>query len=223
MLHLIKRLLRSAGTRRIRPEPSSVSNFFSRIDPDALAALRDRYRHVDPYPGFSKYLDAERWIQVAISHARWTGCLKSKTRRILDIGSGAGYFPFVCNCLGHTAEALDVAENEFYREMISLLGVRRTEHRIEALQPLPASLGQFDLITAFAVCFNGHATPQLWGPEPWSFLIDNLARDHARPGAQLFLKLNPEPDGTWWTPALRDFFLSRGGQVDNDKIRLPLR
>ena len=36
----------------------------------------------------------------------------------------------------------------------------------------------------------------------------------------IYLELNPEHDGTFYTPALRAFFAARGADIDRSKILL---
>ena len=49
---------------------------------------------------------------------------KKKGLNILDLGSGAGYFPYATNFLGHNSVALDMQENELYNLMKKLLNVK---------------------------------------------------------------------------------------------------
>lgn len=217
MLQVLKRFLRPH-----KPDFRIVATHLSRINSAAFMRLKDRYEHAAPYPGYSKYLNAERFLEIAIGHFDWVGGFERREMRVLDIGTGAGYFPFVCANAGHRAEALDVPENDFYREITDLLGVLRHEHRIHAFQPLPSSVGRFDLITAFAVCFNAHGTTNVWGPDEWRFLLSNLRSNHICEGARLFLKLNREPDGTLYTDELFQFFRSEHATIDDDKIYMAL-
>lgn len=192
------------------------------IDSKMFSEVDEKYRDVDPDPGFSKYLDLTRYLQVALGHYEMVGLPGMGKRSVLDVGSGAGYFPFVCKNLGHPVQALDVAENDFYREMIQLLGVHRTEHRIEPFQALPPLSSKFDVVTAFAICFNGHASPGLWGRDEWEFFIQDISRNHVNPGAMLFLKLNREPNGTFYSDDLLKYFRSLG-EVNDDVVRIHLQ
>ena len=48
-----------------------------------------------------------------------------RRRDILDIGSGAGYFLYLCQWLGHRPLGLDVDDVPLYPEMTQMLGVKR--------------------------------------------------------------------------------------------------
>lgn len=178
--------------------------------------IRRRYEHVAPDPGFSKFLDLGTFLYMAYQHFVYAGLPGSPPLDILDLGTGAGYFPLLCRLRGHRVLATDLPEPEFYTEMVQLLGVERVVHRIERFTPLP-DWGRFDLITGFLVVFNNHRVENLWGPAEWDFFIRDLRESHAKPGARLVLRLNrdpPGPEGSFYTPELLDYFLSQGAEID---------
>lgn len=186
-----------------------------------------RYKDVAPNPGFSKFLDLNTFLPMTYQHFVYAGLVGSPPLDILDLGTGAGYFPFLCRLRGHRVHSTDLPGHAFYTEMVNLLGVRRTEHRIERFVPLP-DWGRYDLITGFLVVFNNHRVENLWGPAEWEFFINDLREHHAKPGARLVLRLNrdpPGPEGHFYTPELLAYFLSQGAEIDGTmrevvKIRL---
>ena len=111
--------------------------------------------------------------------------------------------------------------------MIELFGSRRVTHRIEAFQPLPDLGGPFDLITAYAICFNGHNSPQLWGPKEWDFWLNDVRTNHLTPTGTIYLELNPEDnvpkEQEHYTPELKRYFLSQGAVIDGHKVTLRQR
>ena len=136
------------------------------------------------------------------------------------LGVGAGYFLFVLKHLGHEVFGLDLDEPQFYDEMFELLGLERVIWRIGALQPLPSIARKFDLVTAFAVCFNGHGSDKVWGPKEWEFFLDDLNNRYLNTRARVVLALNPEPYGRY-TSELRDFFIRRGAAFEGNRIWIP--
>ena len=203
--------------RAIHPLP--VNRFLSRIDQPALAALGKRHEDaLLPGQNWTKYFDAERWLKLNIRRAQDIGIDREKRAlRVLDLGSGAGYFLFVARELGHAGIGLDVPDPAFYGDIFRQLGLERIESRIEAMVPLPGELltgGKFDLITAFSIAFNGHKSEALWGPAEWDFLLNDLRDRFLAPGGRIYFDLNPEHDGTFMTPELREFFRRRGAQID---------
>ena len=109
----------------------------AKIDDERLEILVESFHDVDPYPGFSKYLDADHYITTALHHYSVAELTHTDPESVLDIGTGAGYFPFVCQNLGHETMCLDVPAHPFYDEMAQLLELTRVERRVEPFQKLP--------------------------------------------------------------------------------------
>jgi SAM-dependent methyltransferase len=189
------------------------------IDQQEFQVIYDRHAVEDPGGGWRKYLDLERWIAINLRRVHELELDWGRRKRILDIGSGAGYFLYICQWLGHDALGLDINDVPMYAEMFEALGLKRVLWRVEAFQPLPAFDRKFDLITAFMVCFNGHKSPALWGPKEWSFFLDDL-ETRLNPGGRIRLGLNREKDGTFYTEGLRRFFVDRGAVIDQHRVTL---
>src|ERR1051326_3821782 len=81
----------------------------------------------------------------------------------------------------------------------------------------PPRLGKFDVVTAFLICFNRHKQRDVWGVPEWEFFLDDLAKHLTRRG-RVWLELNQEYDGTFYTPELKQFFQKRGAKIDRHKV-----
>ncbi len=202
-------------------EKSGADRYRDSIDQVQFQSLYDRYISADPYPGFSKYLDFERWIKTALSHYELLRVPVNQHISILDIGTGAGYFPFICQENGHQVMTVDVPGHDFYTEMVQLLGVNRQELFVQANQPLPDFGRRFDAITAFAICFNNHATENLWGTEEWDFFLKDLRKNQLTEHGRVFMKFNPEPNGEFFSEDLRQLFLSYGAEINYSTVSVP--
>ena len=204
--------------RALHPLP--VSRFLRRVDQPGMAELAARHEPaLLPGQNWTKYFEAERWLKLNVRRAQDIGLDRARKRplRVLDLGSGAGYFLFVCRELGHSGIGLDVPEPAFYGDIFRQFGLERVVERIEAYQPLPEPLlagGKFHLVTAFSIAFNGHKSSALWGPAEWDFLLDDIRDRFLLPDGRIYFDLNPEHDGTFMTPELREFFLRRGAKID---------
>src|SRR5438132_4222592 len=149
---------RRAVARAVRPLP--VSRFMSQIDQAELKRIRQTYG-VPGSRDFPKYVEAERFLKLNIRRAQDLGLDRMPPQRILDLGSGAGYFLFVTRVLGHTGLGLDVDNCPLYREMFQLFGLERVIHRIQKFKLLPYTGAQYDWVTAFSVSFD---SPSQSGP-----------------------------------------------------------
>jgi SAM-dependent methyltransferase len=200
--------------------PLPVSRFMAHIDQAELRRIQKTYG-VPGSRDWPKYTEAERFIKMNIRRVQDLGLDRRPPQRILDLGSGAGYFLFVNRVLGHTGLGLDVDNRPLFREMFELLGLQRIIHRIEKLKPLPDTGAQYDWITAFSVSFAGAGQPIPWAITEWDYFLQD-ARQHLRPGGRIYLDLNPRADGSFYSEELRDFFLSQGAIIDRrSKLLFP--
>lgn len=199
--------------------PLDAEVLVQRIDLAGLDRIRARYESPGERVAWPKYVNAGHWLEKAIGQVRELHLDRIKGRTILDLGSGAGYFLFTCKQLGHDGMGLDLPEPAYFGEMFDLLGLKRVIWRINAYEPLPDLGRKFDLVTAFAICFNGHNSGQVWGPTEWEFFLRDLQTRFLKPGGEIFLALNPEPYGHF-TPELERYFRDRGGSIQRGKVRL---
>jgi SAM-dependent methyltransferase len=209
-----KHTLRLLRTNRF---PLSTKRVIETIDPIGFEQIRKGYSVANPGADWPKYLDLNRWMGINIRRIRQLELDLSRPKRILDLGCGAGYFLYIAQLLGHSGLGLDMDRLAMFRDMTRLLGVRRVVQRIEAFQPLPDFGQRFDLITAFMICFNNHKMPDLWKVAEWEFFLDDLAK-HLTPRGRVWLELNQEYDGTFYTPELKEFFQKRGARIKEHKI-----
>ncbi len=225
--HKIRKLVSGQGLasarkhslRIFRPNrfPLETKRVIETIDPAAFEQIRRRYAVEDPGEHWPKYLDLDRWISINIRRIREIELDLARRKHILDLGCGAGYFLYIAQLLGHSGIGLDVDFVPMFSDVTRLLGVRRVIQRIRAFDPLPELGAKFDLVTAFMICFNNHKQANLWGVAEWEFFLDDLAR-HLTPRGRVWLELNCEYDGTFYTPELKAFFQRRGARIDEQKI-----
>lgn len=169
-------------------------------DLEAITALRKELRATfdrDPVSA-AKYANHRLWLWRNAHRAARLGLHTQQRLRILDIGTGAGYFMAIAKALGHECVGVEIPEamlspleREVYARVLDSLRCRTAvvRHVIEPFKPLPERFTGFDVITAFMVCFNGHRTETEWGLNEWKFFIEN-AQACLRPGGVLFLLLN---------------------------------
>jgi SAM-dependent methyltransferase len=193
-----------------------VGQIIRRIDRAGFHAIHDRYAVENPGEEWPKYLDSRKWIGINLRRVRRLELDFGRRRRVLDLGSGAGYFLYLCRWFGHEAIGLDIDEVPLYREMARLLRWPRVVWRIAPFVPLPDLGGKFDLITGFMICFNNHNRADLWGAPEWDFFLTDLRR-HLKPDGRIWFELNRERDGTFMTDELRQLLESRGARV-RDKL-----
>jgi SAM-dependent methyltransferase len=188
----------------------------AQVDKERAREIQRRY--ADSTAGYAKYANIEPWLRLNRERVQDLKLHRSAPKRVLDLGCGGGFFLFILKNLGHSVLGLDVERVALFSELLKLFGVPRVVWRIGAFEPLP-DLGQkFDWITAFSVNFNlHHPSKERWGTMEWDFLLRDL-QHHLVPGGKIFFGLNPVYDGDYYTPELRDLFLSRGANIERERI-----
>ena len=192
------------------------------LESKGFGRIRSKYANPNDPKGWPKYVDAGHRLELAIRQARSVQLDRRKPLRILDIGSGAGYFLFVCKQLGHRVLGLDLDWPPMYAETFEMMEMPRCIWRIEPFQPLPDLGGRFDFLTGFAVCFNSHGSDHVWGIKEWEFFLNDVEKSVLSDSGEMYFELNPEPWG-YYTPELGEFFRRRGAQVEGKKITFKAR
>jgi SAM-dependent methyltransferase len=186
--------------------------------------LRHKYPHRPGSPQINRFEDIVYWIDINIERAQDLWLDHAPPLRILDLGSGAGYFLYICKHFGHDVLGFDTDNEPLFRATIELLDVPRVIGRIERKTPLPDLGGTFDLVTAHRVCFHriGKVRDGIeWSLSDWKFFINDIRTRFLNEKGRLLLDLNPRPDGSsFFTPELRKFFLSQGARIFRSKALL---
>lgn len=188
-----------------------------------LRPVLRKYRGADLAKA-AKHLRYARQIARATHLARQLGLHRGPRLRILDLGSGPSYFPFVCRRMGHEVVALDAGWIPLYNDVSAALGVPRVLHEIRAYEPLPALGGPFDLVTAMMICFNGHKGQRqaLWGVAEWAWFVEQMRAAAAPSASRAVLVFNRERSGVAIAPALLTWFVQQGAEIRGGGIRVDL-
>jgi SAM-dependent methyltransferase len=140
-----------------------------------------------PHEATKKFLRSEWYLREGLCRAKALGLHRARPLRILDLGSGAGYFLVAARSMGHEVYGFDLDDNELYNRFIAALGLRRFAGRIDAFASVDLPEMEFDLITGFSITFD--RTSERWGRDEWQFLVRDLRRFLA-PAGRIFLRLN---------------------------------
>lgn len=209
--------LRRALLRRRKPRNLDVEQIIRTIDREKFEKIRARYGLENPGEDPPKYLELARWIDANLRRVRDLELDLGRRKRVLDIGSGTGYFLYICGLLGHDAIGIDLDETPMFNEMTNLLGVRRTVGRVQPFVPLLDLGAKFDVITAHMICFNGHKSDRLWKRSEWEYFLNDLTR-RLLPGGIVWFEFNREFDGTCFSPELEKYFESRGAEISSNRV-----
>lgn len=198
-----------------------VNSILRTVDLEKFKFFQEHYKDADPPPGgYSKYLDIRTWMASKLTYIYMLKLHKKKPIQILDIGTGPGYFPYLCSLYGHKVVAIDLDIVPMYNELIKFFHIDRRTWRIVKFEKLPDLGIRFDLVTAFMIKFNQHDRPDQWGIEEWRFMLEDLKTNQIVKNGRIFLDFNTCRDGTWFNSALLKMFLDYGGKVYRNHIEI---
>jgi len=182
--------------------------------------MAETYR--DDPTSAAKYADYHFWIPFNVCRIGALGLHKARPQRILDVGCGPGYFLAAARECGHECHGIDAPESVLtktecraYTELLGSLGCdgNVAPLLIERYIPMVLKQSDYDLITAFWICFNRHRQPDEWGVDEWKFFVEDSLR-HLRRGGVIHLELNANAERygplEFYDQALLDFFNSVG-------------
>ena len=193
--------------------------------PAFAAALREYW---DPFATLTapKYLDVQHWVSRAVAHYLSHGLFPDdRPRRVLDVGSGMGYFPAVCQHFGHDVTAIDLDDEALYNRSVEVLGVNRIVHRVLPDDAFPELGERFDVITAFQACFN-LVDDGAWTTAEWGRFTKQLV-ELLNPGGVAHIQFNlDQASGTLYPAGLPKVFESESRlqvHFSKDFVRLTRR
>lgn len=118
------------------------------------------------------------YLRANVLRALMLGLDHVPKQRILDLGCGAGYFLLASRFFGHTVTGLDRHKSTpVFADLINLFDLTCVRHDIFAFSQLPETYEKYDLITAFAVCFDRdrQEKPFLrWTRPEWAYFLENV-------------------------------------------------
>ncbi len=185
-----------------------------------MSLIAGRYKVDNPGISFQKYLEIDYWLFENMRRCYVLGLHnKNRNLKILDIGTGTAYFPFICKYYGHDVEALDVADNEMYNEIVNRLGIKRYDQYISAFSDLVTD-NRYDLITAFMICFNCHKQPALWHIEEWEHFLTSIHEKNLKPGGEVHLSFNTESAEEPVSRDLLAYFSAHNAEVVGTEVHI---
>ncbi|MEQ8664785.1 MAG: class I SAM-dependent methyltransferase [Rhodospirillales bacterium] len=165
--------------------------FFDELEPVISEETRRALRRLGGQSGDKYFRRAD--FELMRNMRYYVDYVHAGSRRILDLGAGAGFFSYYCSRNGHEVCSIDAADcPKVYDRSFEVLGLEKIHFSIAPGQPLLKLSARYDLVAAFQICFNGHGTQNLWGPDEWRYFLRHLGRDVLTSDGSVLLSFNYE-------------------------------
>lgn len=186
-------LQRIENNKPLEPIGKRTDRLFDEMKPIITEEIRTRLRLLYTEHDSKYCRDFEQNFIRQISVYKWVSPFDGA--RILDIGTGFGYFPYVCRHNGHEVDAIDIeGVPEVFNIATQVLNINKLEFLVRKYTPLPDFPYKFDVVTCFQICFNEHSTENVWGVGEWKFFLTNLRDQILTENGVVWLGFNYESD-----------------------------
>lgn len=164
----------------------------------------------------SKYYNLPVHIAHAVWQAKELGLYEAGRKlRIVDLGTGFGYFPLVCDSIGHTATGLDWDRWKVYEGISKDIRIDRREWVVTPDEPMPEIDMPVDVVTAFRpVFYYDFEHDTLWAEQKWNRFFRNLERQLHEQGT-VYIGRNRLSDGQKSHFEVMAKYFKRIGAIDH--------
>ena len=140
----------------------------------------------------NKYFNLSIHLPNYFYYIQKLGLDKTTSKSILDIGTGMGYFPFMCSVLGHEVQAIDTGIEDNYTGSVKKLDVPLDFQFVYAFEPIKTFNRKFDVVTAFRTVFDRQKEDlhTNWGVKEWGYFIQDIKTNFLNEGGTVALQIN---------------------------------
>ena len=128
----------------------------------------------------------QKYIQEKLSVAHYLNLHKSKGKSLIDIGTGAGWFPYICKLYGHNCIGTDFLNRNEYQPIYDWLELDIREELVYS----KVSFGlndKVDYIVGLRSFFPNR--PKIWEVDEWKFFFKDISKNIKQDGG-LYLGCN---------------------------------
>jgi len=129
----------------------------------------------------------DKWIGEKLDVAHGLNLHQTNsTKKLLDIGTGAGWFPFICKLYGHNCIGTDISGRPEYDPVYEFFNIPFTEMLVHPFKSMPLT-EKYDYITAMRAFFPQR--PRAWEKNEWQYFFKD-ARKHLNTDGALYISAN---------------------------------
>lgn len=174
----------------------SANTLINELDQVRLNEIKIKYNK------FKYVHNLHKWFKTHLKYNKQLNLHNSKPKNIIDLGTGAGIFPYIAKQFNHAASATDFAVNKhknmqlslakgvFFNEFTEFLNINVIPWKIYPNKPSPnISINRkFDLIFASHLTWF-LTTGDKWTLDEWNFFLFDL-KQHLTDDGEIWLRFN---------------------------------
>lgn len=135
---------------------------------------------------FRRDQPVRKWLGEKLATAHFLGLHKTKGKKLFDIGTGAGWFPYICNLYGHQCVGSDEPNRPQYDPCYEFLKIKFNDTLVYPYTKMNLS-EKYDYITTHRAFFPQR--PKAWDKDEWKFFLED-AKEYLNEDGGLFLGCN---------------------------------
>ena len=132
----------------------------------------------------------EKYIQEKLSVAHYLGLHKASNKTLIDLGTGAGWFPYICKLYGHRCIGTETIHTDVFKEsyipIYHHFDIEVTDDLVFANTPF-SSKERVDYIVTLRSFFPNR--PQVWKMNEWKYFFKDIIKN-LNEGGGLYLGCN---------------------------------
>ena len=132
----------------------------------------------------------EKYIQEKLSVANYLGLHKTSGKKLIDIGTGAGWFPYICKLYGHDCIGTETIHTDVFKHsyipIYKHFDIEVTDKLIFANTPFDLDK-QVDYIVTLRSFFPNR--PTVWEVKEWKYFFNDMLT-HLKVDGGLYLGCN---------------------------------
>lgn len=138
----------------------------------------------------------QKYIQEKLSVAHYLRLHETSNKKLIDIGTGAGWFPYICNLYGHTCIGTDLLGRPEYDPIYDFLNVDIREELVYAQKPFGLK-DKVNYIVSLRSFFPNR--PTVWEIEDWKYFFNDIKKNIKDDGG-IYLGCNTGKKGKYKNP-----------------------
>jgi hypothetical protein len=160
---MLPRIQRVIGTKLLQAKLDNITKLpefeellkklLAELDAENFTKIAGEVREQGEY--YCKYLRYDYHIRNRLIYYFYLGLQNKPKLSILDLGTGCGWFPYICRQLGHDVDSTDIENFEVFNQIIEFLEIpRKKVLRHARISPSSISVKSSTLSPASRRTFN---------------------------------------------------------------------